>query len=86
MVCWVGDRESWGSALSHALEEAIRQAAVEEAQIVRLNDRVRQDPSKFEQAMGQLLREFAVPVGRSLSTATLAACSVELVRRWTGES
>jgi hypothetical protein len=85
MLRWIGDRESWGSALAHALEEGFRQAGITEAQIVRFNDRVTQDPSKFEQAMGQVLTDFAVPVGRSFSTATLAACSVELVRRFGAE-
>jgi hypothetical protein len=85
MLRWIGDREYWGSALGHEIEEAIRQAAVTEAQIVHFNNRVTQDPDEFESAMGQLMRDFAVPVGRSFSTGTLAACSVEVVRRFGAE-
>jgi HNH endonuclease len=85
MLAWICDRESWGSALCQALERALQHAAVTEAQIVRFNNCVRQNASEFERSLAKLLQEFAVPVGRSFSTATLAACSVELVRHWTGE-
>jgi hypothetical protein len=83
MLRWIGDRESWGSMLFRALEGALRQAAVTETEIVRFNELVRQDPAAFEHQLGGPMREFAVPVGQSFSTATLAACSVELLRRWT---
>lgn len=85
MLRWIGNRESWGSALWHALEPALRQAAVTEDELDRFNVRVSQDPGGFEQTMRQLMRDFAVPVGSSFSYATLAACSVELVRRWASE-
>ncbi len=81
MLHWIGDRDSWGLTLGRAIEEALRQAAVTEAEIVRFNDRVSQDPAAFEQELGGLMRDFAVPVGQFFSMATLAACSVELVRR-----
>jgi len=68
-----------------SLEETVRQAAVTEAEIVQFNELVRQEPVAFEQDLGGLMREFAVPVGQPFSAATLAACSVELLRRWTRE-
>jgi hypothetical protein len=83
MLRWIADCESWGSTLCRALEETLRQAAVTEAEIVQFNDLVGQDPVAFEHDLGGLMRGFAVPVGQSFSIATLAACSVELVRRWT---
>lgn len=83
MLRWIGDCESWGSTFSRALEETVRQAAVTEGEIVQFNELVRQDPVAFEHDLGGLMREFAVPVGQAFSAATLAACSVELVRRWT---
>jgi hypothetical protein len=45
--------------------------------MVRFNDRVRQNTFSFEQELAGLMTEFAVQVGRSFSTAMLAACSVD---------
>jgi hypothetical protein len=82
MLWWVGDRKPWGATLRDALTDALRQAAITEAQIVGFNARVHEDPGEYVRSMRQLVAEFAVPVGGSFSAATLAACSVELVRRW----
>jgi hypothetical protein len=50
MLHWIGNRDSWGSMLCRALQEALRQAAVTEAEMVRFNDQVTQDPAAFELA------------------------------------
>lgn len=82
MLRWIERREPWGCALAREINEALEGAGLREANITQCNELVAADPHEFESRMNQLMRDWAVPVAGSFSTASLAACSTELIRRW----
>ena len=69
--------ESWGNLLIRELEAAFKRHGVEEAEIEAFN-KLGITPLLN---MDDLLRHWAIPVAGTFSYATLATCSVEMLRR-----
>ena len=77
MLGWINNHDSWGNCFVRELQATIDCHEIQEDEIARFN------------ALGiaplldmrDLMRTWTVPVAGRLSYATLAASSVELVRR-----
>jgi hypothetical protein len=83
MLRWIGAHESWGRHLWRETESALRLAGITEPMIDEFNERFL--PEGLD-ALRLALSDWAVPVAGRFTCSTLAACSVEAVRRIVGDA
>jgi hypothetical protein len=77
MLSWISAHDSWGSLFIRELQAAMERHEVQEREIEAFN----QLGVTALLNMRGLMRTWAIPVAGKFSYATLAACSIETVRR-----